>query len=75
MIDKLFLKYLTKKGKIGYFVGQIITASLWAYYIFGVEKLSRANGEVKLFAGLLINTVLWGVISVMLWKKQNITSL
>ena len=37
MIDKLFLKYLTKKGKIGYFVGQIITASL-GHIIFLVLK-------------------------------------
>jgi len=72
MIDKLFLKHLSKKGKIAYWVGQILLDAIWAFYVFGVAGYSfETGGETMLIFGMLAILVGWGVVCLMLWKKPK----
>jgi len=72
MLDRLFLKHLSKKGKIAYWVGQILLAALWTFYIFGVADQSMDNGgETTLILGVLGIMVGWGFICLMVWKKPK----
>lgn len=70
MLDKLFLKYLNKKGKIAYFVGQIILFALWAYYLLGIAGYSMEEGRANFFIGMVVILVLWGGVCLLLWKEK-----
>jgi hypothetical protein len=72
MLDRLFLKYLTKKGKIAYWVGQIILDVLWALYVFKLAKYTLDDGgEAVLIIGMLVILVAWGGLCRILWKKPK----
>jgi len=72
MLDRLFLKYLSKKGKIAYWVGQIILDVLWALYVFKLAKYTFDNGgDMVLIIGMLVILVAWGGICLKLWKKSD----
>ena len=72
MLDRLFLKYLSKKGKIAYWVGQLILDALWIYYVFGIAGYSRDNGgESMVFIGILVVLVVWGAVCITLWRKKE----
>ncbi|OEK09523.1 hypothetical protein A8C32_12505 [Flavivirga aquatica] len=74
MLDRLFLKHLTKKGVIAYFVGQVIFMAILAYYLFGIAGYSIDRGDEGrdiLFIGLIIIVLLWGGICLLLWKKPK----
>jgi drug/metabolite transporter superfamily protein YnfA len=72
MLDRLFLKHLSKKGKIAYWVGQIILDVLWALYVFKLAKYTFDNGgDTVLIIGMLVILILWGGLCYILWKKPN----
>ncbi len=71
MLDRLFLKYLSKKGKIAYWIGQLALVAIWLYYIFGVTELSRDEAELPLFGGLVLIVLGWGVVCLLIWKKKE----
>jgi hypothetical protein len=45
MLDRLFLKYLTKKGKIAYWVGQLLLSAIWGFYVFGVAGYTYVSNH------------------------------
>lgn len=71
MLDRLFLKYLSKKGKIAYWVGQIVLDGLWALYLFVIAGLSMDEAEGLLFIGILVVLIVWGGVCILVWKKRD----
>lgn len=71
MLEALLLKYLTKKGVLIYFVGQVILIAILAYYIFGILGHSFDSGEDMFFIGILIIVLLWMGICLLLWRKPK----
>ncbi|MGG6232314.1 hypothetical protein [Tenacibaculum sp. SDUM215027] len=71
MLEQLFLKYLSKKGKIFYFIGQIILFTIWAIIVFKVLNHSLNRGENLFFIGLISIWVVWTGISLLFFRKKD----
>lgn len=72
MLDRLFLRYLTKKGKVAYWVGQILLAVLWFFYVIKIADQSLdEGGETTLIIGVLGIIVGWGFVCLMLFRKPK----
>ncbi|APU11770.1 MULTISPECIES: hypothetical protein [Cellulophaga] len=71
MLERLLLKHLTKKGKIGYFVGVVVLFALLAVYLFGIADYSMDRGRNPFFIGMIIINLSWAGISYALWKKPK----
>ncbi|MEP0213948.1 MAG: hypothetical protein ABJD66_12070 [Cellulophaga sp.] len=71
MLERLLLKHLTKKGKIGYFVGVVVLFALLAVYLFGIEDYSMDRGRNPFFIGMIIINLSWAGVSYALWKKPK----
>lgn len=79
MLDRLFFRYLSRKGKYGYFIGQFVFLAGYLYYLFGYLDMSlgqhgseqRSSTELAMYGGLLVFIVLWGVICVKIWPSEN----
>ncbi|WP_439184147.1 hypothetical protein [Carboxylicivirga taeanensis] len=71
MLDRLFLKYLSKKGKIAYWVGQLLLDALWAFYLFAIAGLSMEEAESLLFIGIIVVLIAWGGVCILVWKKEQ----
>ena len=71
MLDALILRYLTKRGVIAYFAGQIIFFGLLAFYVFGIEDNSMDQGETPFFIGMVVIALVWAGVCLLLWKKPK----
>jgi Kef-type K+ transport system membrane component KefB len=71
MLDHFILEYLTKKGKIAYYVGQVLLIAIWAYYLFGIVGYTIDEGETSLFIGLIIIVIVWAGVCLLFWKKSK----
>jgi hypothetical protein len=72
MLDRLFLSRLSKKGKIAYWVGQLLLIGIWALYLFGIADYSlEEEGRNMLFLGLIAIVIVWGIVCVIVWKKKD----
>jgi len=71
MLEALLLKYLTKKGIIIYFVGQVIFIATLAHYVFGILGYSLNKGQDIFFIGLLIIVLIWMGICLLFWRKPK----
>lgn len=71
MLEALVLKYLTKKGIIIYFIGQVIFIAILAYYIFGLLGYSFDRGQDMFFIGMVIIVLLWMGVCLLLWRKPK----
>ncbi|WP_157821907.1 hypothetical protein [Tenacibaculum sp. Bg11-29] len=71
MLEALVLKYLTKKGVIAYFVGQVIFIAILAYYIFGILDYSLDRGRDMFFIGMVVIVLLWMGVCLLLWRKPK----
>ncbi len=71
MLEKLLLKHLTKKGKIAYFIGLIISFGLVAYYVLGIAGYTLKTGRDIFFYGIIIVNILWAIICYVIWKKKE----
>ncbi len=71
MLDRLLLKYLTKKGKIAYFVGLIVLFLLTGYYILGIAGYSFDSGRDVFFYSILVVNIVWAAICYMIWRKKE----
>lgn len=71
MLESFVLKYLTKKGVIAYFVGQVIFIAIFAYYIFGILDYSLDRGQDMFFVGMVVIVLLWMGICLLLWRKPK----
>ena len=71
MLDALILKYLTKKGKIAYFVGQVLLIAVFAFYVFGIEGASIDEAENSFYLGMFIIVVVWAGFCFLVWRKPK----
>lgn len=71
MLDRLFLKYLTKKGKIAYFIGQLLMFALWSYYLLGIEGYSMDDARSMFIGGIIAILIVWGGVCLLLWRKTS----
>ncbi len=71
MLERLLLKHLTKKGKIAYFIGLIISFGLVAYYVLGITGYTLETGGDIFFYGIIIVNILWAIICYAIWKKKE----
>lgn len=69
MLDKWFMKHLSKKGILWYWAGQIIFFVLLAVLIFGVMGLGSDEGLGYLMGGGLVFIIGWGFTCKALWPK------
>jgi len=66
MLDKLFLQFLSPKGKIAYWVGQITLFALWAFYLLGIAGYSLEDGRMLFFVGMIVILIVWGGICLLI---------
>ncbi len=71
MLDRLFLKYLSKKGKVSYWVGQISMVILFCIYFFGIADHSLDRSEELFFFAIISILVVWGGICLLIWPKSQ----
>jgi len=71
MLDRLFLKYLSKQGKVAYFVGQILLFALWAYILLVPMDYSMEDGKPLFVIGMIVILVVWGGVCLGFWRDKT----
>jgi hypothetical protein len=71
MLDQLFMKYLSKKGKISYWVGQISMVALFCIYFFGISENSLDESEGLFYAVIISILVGWGAVCLIVWPRSQ----
>ena len=79
MLDRLFLKYLSKTGKVAYWVGQIIFDGIFVFYLFGIAGYTlgssgtgaRSQTEMILFPGVIGIAIVWGIVCYFVWPADK----
>jgi len=68
MLERLLFRHLTKKGKIGYFVGVLVLFALWAYYVLGIAGHSMEDGRSMFLGGIIVINIIWAGVCLLLWR-------
>jgi len=68
MLERLLFRHLTKKGKIGYFVGVLVLFALWAYYVLGIAGHSMEDGRSMFLGGIIVINIVWAGVCLLLWR-------
>lgn len=73
MIDRLFMKHLSKTGIKAYWIGQLLIDAVFIYYLFGIagHSLNDDSARMQLILGVLGVAVVWGTICLLIWKKTE----
>ena len=75
MLDRLFLRKLTHKGKIAYWIIQLVLDALFIGYLFIFMDYDMdhfvGDGAGIVIAGVLVSMLISGVICLGLWKKPK----
>ena len=71
MLDRWFMKYLTPRGILWYFLGQGIFVGILALILFGQLSLDTDTAFTYLIIGLLPFMLIWGFICRAIWPKQE----
>lgn len=73
MLDRLFMKYLSKTGIKLYWVGQLVLDAIFIYYLFGIAGYSMDEDSTRniLIGGVLAVAVAWGLVCLLFWRKKN----
>ncbi len=73
MLDILAIKYLSKTGVKAYFIGQIISLIIWAYYLFGIKDHSIRNDDdfMMFMLGAVVILVVWSCVCIIFWRKKG----
>lgn len=71
MLEKILFKYLTKKGRVNYYIGVAILIALVAFYVFGIEGASLESGQTGFLIVALILNLVWAGVCYLLWKKPK----
>ncbi len=79
MLDRLFLRKLTKKGKIAYFVIQLVLDAIFVFVLFGLLDYNlgsagssdRDESSMILYPGILIIAVLTGILCLQVWRNPD----
>ncbi|MCL6217565.1 hypothetical protein [Zunongwangia pacifica] len=75
MLDRLFLRKLTHKGKIAYWIIQLVLDALFIGYLFifmdyDMDRFA-GDGYGIVIAGVIAAMLISGVICLGLWKKPK----
>ena len=68
MLERLLFRHLTKKGKIGYFLGVLVLFALWAYYVLGIAGYSMDEGRTMFMIGIIVLNIIWAGVCLLLWR-------
>lgn len=71
MLERILLKHLTKKGKIAYFVGLVVSFALVAFYLFGIAGYTSKTGKELFFFSIVVVNIVWAGITYAIWKKEG----
>ena len=71
MLERLILRYLSKKGAIALFVGQIVFYAMLAFYILAIADYSLTEGKPIFFTGMIVIFLIWSAICLLFWRKPN----
>ncbi|MCS4505877.1 hypothetical protein NYO91_17485 [Arhodomonas aquaeolei] len=73
MLDRLFMKYLSRTGVWCYWVGQIALDIILLGYLFGIAGYSFDDESVRttLIVGVLGVAVVWGGVCLVFWRRQD----
>lgn len=71
MLDMLFLSKMSQKGKIMYYVGQAVLLGLGAFILYGVLDIDGETAVIYLVVGAILILVVWGLLCIRLWPKQD----
>ena len=71
MLERLLLKHLTKKGKIAYFIGLVLSFAIAAYCVLGIAGYTLETGRDIFFFTILTINILWAGICYLIWKKKK----
>ncbi|SFC26074.1 hypothetical protein SAMN04487907_103135 [Zunongwangia mangrovi] len=75
MLDRLFLRKLTHKGKIAYWIIQLVLDALFIGYLFifmdyNMDRFA-GDGYGIVIGGVIAAMLISGVICLALWKKPE----
>ena len=75
MLDRLFIRKLTHKGKIAYWIIQLVLDVLYIGYLFifmdyDMDRFA-GDGYVIVIAGVLASMIISGIICLGIWKKPK----
>ena len=75
MLDRLFLRKLTHKGKIAYWIIQLVLDTLFIGYLFifmdyNMDRFA-GDGYGIVIGGVIAAMLISGVICLALWKKPE----
>ena len=75
MLDRLFIRKLTHKGKIAYWIIQLVLDVLYIGYLFIFMDYDMdhfaGDGAGIVIAGVLVSMLISGAICLGLWKKPK----
>ena len=79
MLDRLFLSKLTKKGKIAYFLIQLVLDAIFVFVLFGLLAYDlgsygspeRDESSIILIPGILIIAILTGILCLQIWRNTD----
>lgn len=73
MLDRLFMKYLSKTGIKIYWAGQLVLDAIFIYYLFGIAGHSMDEDATRtiLILGVLAVAVGWGLVCLLFWRKKD----
>ena len=72
MLDRWFMKYLSAKGILWYWVGQLSFAGLLALILFGLLGMSMDDGLNYMIGFVVVFVIVWGFICKALWPKEEV---
>ena len=79
MLERLFLSKLTKKGKMAYFLIQLVLDAIFVFVLFGLldydlgssGSAERDKSSLILYPGILIIAVLTGIFCLQIWRNKD----
>lgn len=71
MLDILFTRYLTKKGKLAYIFGQIAIDILILLYIIGIKDMSLRQAQPVMITSFIAVVFIWGGICLAFFKDKS----
>jgi len=79
MLERIFLSKLTKKGKMAYFLIQLVLDALFVVVLFGLldydfgssGSVERNESSMILYPGILIIAVVTGIFCLQIWRNTD----
>jgi len=71
MLERIFLKYLTTKGKVIYLIGLLLLLLIWGIYVLIITERTFHGDESAFIVGSVIINFIWAGVSYSLWRKPK----